>query len=72
MNPQISRQSIGIPDSPYLTLEEGARLCRFETCARPVVSFRQFLRRHGVPVKRRGRTILVERRVLEAVMEESR
>jgi hypothetical protein len=42
-------QGIGIPDSPYLTLEEGARYCRFDDYARPVVSFRQWLRRNGVP-----------------------
>jgi hypothetical protein len=57
--------SIGIDDSPFLTLEEGARLCRFDaTAAQPVLAFRKWLRRHAVPVVRRGRVLLVDRRVL--------
>jgi hypothetical protein len=57
-------------DSPYLTIEEGARYARFDatapTCAER--SFRQWLMRYNVPVARRGRTILVERRILDAYL----
>lgn len=54
--------------SDELTLEEGARLCRFDTCQDPVQAFRKWLRRQGVPVVRRGRMLLVERRVLDAML----
>lgn len=67
-----AQPAIGIADSPYLTLDEGARLCRFEQCVRPDVAFRQWLRRNGVPVLKRGRKLLVERRVLEAVLHDER
>lgn len=64
-----SRQTLGIPGSPFLTLEEGAAFLRFDvTAANPVVAFRKFLHRHSVPVTKRGRVLLVERRVLEAVI----
>jgi hypothetical protein len=34
---------VGIPDSPFLTLEEGARFCRFDaTAANPVDAFRKW------------------------------
>jgi hypothetical protein len=63
-------QGLGIADSPYLTLDEGARFCRFDATSRtPVVHFRRWLHREAVPIRRRGRVLLVERRVLEAVME---
>jgi hypothetical protein len=64
----VTQVSIGIPDSPYLTLDEGARFCRFDTCQKPAVAFRQWLRRQNVPIVRRGRKLLVERHVLEAVL----
>jgi hypothetical protein len=70
MVPQATRQ-LGIPDSPFLTLEEGARHCRFDTCLHPVVAFRQWLRRQGVPVVRRGRVLLIDRRVLDAVLTDA-
>lgn len=52
----------------YLTLDEGARLLRFDqTAPKSVVrAFRQWLRRNGVPVLKRGRTLLIDRRVLDA------
>jgi hypothetical protein len=62
-------------DGPqYLTTEEGARLLRFDATApaSAVVSFRQWLRREGVPVLRRGRVLLVERRELEAALRRDR
>lgn len=65
--PQAPGQ-FGIADSPFLTLEEGARYCRFDDCRRPVVCFRQWLRRQGIPVVRRGRGLLIDRRVLDAVL----
>lgn len=59
----------GIRDSPYLTVEEGARFCRFDvTALNPTVAFRKWLARQAVPVVRRGKVLLIERRVLEAVL----
>lgn len=56
--------------SPYLTLAEGARHCRFDVTAPgdPVNAFRRWLHRDGVPLVRRGRVLLVERAVLDAFM----
>lgn len=60
---------IGIRESPYLTMEEAARFCRFDATAdKPAVAFRRWLHRHAVPVVRRGRVLLVDRRVLEATL----
>lgn len=55
-------------DRVYLTLEEAADLARFDTCQKPVVAFRKWAMRAGLPVCRRGRVLLVERRVLEAFL----
>jgi len=57
--------------SHYLTVDEGARLLRFDVTApgNPRECFRQYLRRHAVPVLRRGRVLLIDRRVLEATLE---
>jgi hypothetical protein len=51
-------------------MEEGPRLLRFEVTAPgdPVEAFRKWLRRRAVPVLRRGRVLLVERQVLEAIL----
>ena len=64
------RQTIAGPAPELLTLEEGARLCRFDVTApaAPVNGFRKWLVRQGVPVLRRGRVLLVERRVLMAYL----
>jgi hypothetical protein len=60
---------VGIPDSPFLTLAEGARFVRFDASSKlPSKAFRKWLRRHSVPVLRRGRVLLVERRILEAIL----
>ena len=59
---------IGIPESPYLTLDEGALFCRFDGDKDPADAFRRWLRRHAVPIRRCGRKLLVEKRVLEVVM----
>lgn len=66
--------SIGIPDSPYLTLEEGARHCRFDVTApsEPVECFRRWLIREGIPLAKRGRRVLVRRSVLDAALEKRR
>ena len=40
---------IGLPDSPFLTLEEGARYCRFDTCVNPVRALSKWLERQAVP-----------------------
>jgi hypothetical protein len=54
----------------YLTLDEGARLLRFDVTApgRPRARFLAWLRREHVPVLRRGRVLLVERHVLDAAL----
>lgn len=59
------RVEAGLPDSPFLTLEEGARFARFDDCVNPVRAFYKWLGREAVPVRRRGRKVLIERRVLE-------
>jgi len=64
--PARNSRTIGIPESPYLTLDEGARFCRFDATADdPRNAFRQWLHRNAVPIRKRGKTILIERRVLE-------
>jgi hypothetical protein len=55
-------------DSPYLTVAEAARFCRFDTCAEPREAFRKWARRQGLPMVRRGRMLLVDRRLLEAIL----
>jgi len=54
----------------YLTLEEGAHLLRFDQTApsNPTKCFLRWLRRNVVPVAKRGKTVLVERRVLEGYL----
>lgn len=63
-------EGIGIPDSPFLTVAEAARFCRFDDTDNPEHAFRQWAARRGVPVRRRGRSqkLLIERRVLESVL----
>lgn len=62
---------IGLPAPQYLTVEEGAKLLRFDVTAPtdPEKNFRRYLHRHAIPVLRRGRVLLVDRRVLEATLE---
>lgn len=57
--------------SPYVTLRGGARRWLFtETAPKaPEQAFREWLNRHAVPVRRRGRVYLVEIAVVEAAME---
>ncbi len=64
----VESADVGIPESPYLTLAEGALFCRFDADKNPADAFRRWLRRHSVPVRRAGRKLLVEKRVLEFVM----
>lgn len=54
----------------YLTLDQGAALLCFDVTApsRPRQHFLEFLKRNAIPMVRRGRTYLVEARVLEAVI----
>jgi hypothetical protein len=63
-------QAAGRLDSPFLTMEEGAQLARFDVTAPsdPVRLFRAWVRSEGIPVARRGRRLLIERRVLEAYL----
>jgi hypothetical protein len=67
---------LGIPESPYLTLDEGALFCRFDArVSNPNdmrEQFRRWLHRNRVPVRRVGRTVLVERRHLEAFLRGDR
>lgn len=58
----------GIPESPYLTLDEAAHYARFDYCAHPTTAFRKWANRKGLPFTRRGRVLLVERRVLESFL----
>jgi hypothetical protein len=58
--------------SPFLTLGEAAIYLRFDVCADPARSCRRWLHRHAVPVVRRGRALLIERRVLEAILANER
>lgn len=53
-------------DPEFLTLDEAARLCRFDASApsNPANAFRKWAKRQHVPLCYRGRTILVERRIL--------
>lgn len=64
------RAAYGAHPSPYLTLAEGAIRYRFDVTAprQPVQAFREWLARNAVPVKRRGRTILVEAAVIDAML----
>lgn len=62
----VGAAQLGLADSPFLTLEEAARYLRFDACAFPVRACLKFLVRQAVPVVRRGRAVLVERRVLES------
>jgi hypothetical protein len=66
-----SRQ-VGISASPYLTLPEAAMLLRFDVTApsNPNRACWMWLRRNAVPIRKRGRTILVERAVLERILED--
>lgn len=59
---------VGLDDSPFVTLEEGARYCRFDDCKNPVIAFRKWLYRANVPFRKRGRKLLVERRVLDRML----
>jgi hypothetical protein len=58
-------------DSPYLTLAEGAIRWRFTVTApkEPVQALREWLARNAVPIKRRGRVILVETAVVDAMLD---
>ena len=57
-------------DEPrYLLVEEIARELRFDATAKnPRRAALKWLARHAVPVLKRGKTILVERHVIEAVL----
>lgn len=56
---------LGLPDSPFLTVPEAARLLRFDAYAKdPAKACRDYLAGLGVPAKRRGRILLYDRRVL--------
>src|SRR4051812_49076576 len=63
-------KSLGIADSPFLTAEEAARYLRFDvTAADPVHAFRRWAARWAIPIRRRGRVLLVERRVLDLALQ---
>ena len=61
-------EELGDPLSPYLRTDEAARFLRFDG-PRARALFRKWALRHRVPVCRRGRTLLYERRVLEAFLK---
>lgn len=62
-DPHVPDQ-LGDPLSPYFLADEAARFLRFNTTN----LFRKWATRHLVPQLRRGRTVLYERRVLEAFL----
>jgi hypothetical protein len=63
---------IGIPDSPFLTVAEAARLCRFDATAQdPEAAFRKWAWRNAVPARRRGRVLLFDRRVIETFLRDA-
>lgn len=51
--------------SPYLTTDEAAEYLRQPTRD----AFRKWAQRHGVTLLRRGRTLLVDRRELDRVLQ---
>ena len=57
-------EQLGDPLSPYLLTDEAARYLRFASAH----LFRKWATRNRVPVQRRGRTLLYERRVLDAFL----
>ena len=57
-------EQIGDPLSPYLLTDEAARYLRFASAH----LFRKWATRCRVPVQRRGRTLLYDRRVLDAFL----
>jgi len=61
-------QQLGDPLSPYLRSDEAARYLRFGSAK----LFREWVIREHVPTRRRGRTLLFDRRVLEAYVGKSR
>lgn len=60
------RDDLGDALSPYLLTDEAARFLRFSNTR----LFREWANRHHVPVQRRGRTLLYDRRVLIAFIEQ--
>lgn len=60
--PSVPEQSNRDFDSPYLLTHEAAVYLRFNTAN----LFRKWAVRNRIPAKRRGRTLLYDRRVLEA------
>jgi hypothetical protein len=58
-------------ESPYLTGAEGAVYWRFHVTSpkEPEQAFREWLHRYNVPIRRRGRTILVEVAVVEEMLK---
>lgn len=59
----------GLADSPYLRIDEAARFLRFDDCDNPEECCRKYLHRQAIPITRRGRVLLVERRVLELTLK---
>lgn len=61
-------------EQEFLTLREAAELLRFtETAPKaPEQACREWLNRHAIPVIRRGRVYLLERRVLMAWLESNK
>jgi hypothetical protein len=60
---------IGIPQSPFLTTEEAALYCRFDTAANGIEMFRQWVWRYAVPHSKRGRRLLFRQSTLDAYLD---
>jgi hypothetical protein len=71
--PQHTPGALHVEHQPhYLTTGEGARLARFDLTAphNPRMAFRKWLRRWNIPVLRRGRVLLVDRRLVLAALQQ--
>lgn len=55
----------GDAESPYLLTDEAARLLRFKEAR----LFREWAKRQRIPTLHRGRTLLYDRRVLDAFLK---
>ena len=63
------RAKVGLPDSPFLTMAEGARLARFDGCKNPARAFQKWLVRKAAPVIAGRGKLLIDRDVLFSLLK---
>ena len=76
MIPAAADHVVGDPDSPYLLTDEAARYFRFDratngdprTPTETMRMFREWAQRNRLQPKRRGRTLLWDKRAIDAAM----